>query len=225
MFAGLGDALEHAHWLDMVNAAHQAGIWGIGLQTDLHVDQATLEQLVQAPLDLVVIDLNADDPATYDQLMGGDSLDAVRHRIQWLLTHRRTERGLARPWIVPRMVKTRDNVSNLESFFDRWMHFAGYAVVTGPTTGGGLMPDQAVIDMAPPTRFACRQLARRMTVLSDGRVALCDQDWLGEHAPVADDHATIAEHWKNRCAIERDHQAGNWDGYTLCRRCRQWHRP
>lgn len=225
MFAGLGDALMHEGWLDMIQAARDAGAWGVGLQTDLQVDQPTLEKLVEAPLDLIVIDLNADTPQTYERLMGGDALDVIRNRIQWLLTHRRTGQGLARPWIVPRMVKTRDNVSELEPFFDRWMHFAGYAVVTGPTIGGGLMPEQAVIDMAPPTRFACRQLARRMTILSSGRVAMCDQDWAGDHAIGRIDDKSISEQWKHLCSIERDHQAGNWDGYALCCTCRQWHRP
>ncbi|WP_348246604.1 SPASM domain-containing protein, partial [Salmonella enterica] len=60
--------------------------------------------------------------------------------------------------------------------------YTGHAVIEPACTGCGAMPDLAPVPMTPPRRRPCRQLGRRMTILSDGTVAGCDQDWRGEAA-------------------------------------------
>ncbi|NBB83016.1 MAG: hypothetical protein GVY28_06370, partial [Alphaproteobacteria bacterium] len=219
MLGGLGDALLHPQWECLVDAARRAGLWGLGLETDLRADARTLGRLVDLPLDCIVVNVNADEAPTYARLMGEDAHRAVLDNVQWLLAHRRG--GL--PWIVPRMIKTVDNVAELEGFVDRWQHVCGVAVVTGPPEGAGRMPDLAVLDMAPPRRVACRQLAHRMTILSNGRAARCDQDWTGEHG-VGDATVTpLAELWASVQRIHADHHDQRFDG--PCANCRQWYRP
>ena len=72
---------------------------------------------------------------------------------------------------------------------------------------------------------ACRQLANRMTIHSDGRVALCDQDWLGR-ACVGDANTTpLAELWSATRTMRLAHDQGRWDESELCRGCHEWHRP
>ncbi len=213
---GLGDALMHRQWDRIVEAAHDAGLWGIGIETDLRVDEDTLRRIVDLPLDMVVVRLNADEPATYARLMGDDAHTQVLDHIQWLLQHRTD----SLPWVVPHMIKTIDNVAEMESFVDRWTICCGQAVVTGPPQAAEAT---AVMDMAPPRRAACRQLARRMTIHSNGQVARCDQDWLGEHAVgnVADE--TIDTLWRRVRKVYDEHEAGAYSG--ACANCRQWHRP
>jgi len=219
MFGGLGDALLHPQWERLVAMARQAGVWGLGLETDLRVDAETLGRLVECPLDCIVVHLNADDPQTYARLMGDDAHTTVLDNVQWLLANRRG--GL--PWIVPRMIKTTDNVAELEGFVDRWTHVCGAAVVAGPPEGAGVMPDLAVLDMAPPRRMACRQLAHRMTLLSDGRAARCDQDWTGEHGVGDVTDTPLPDLWRRVQQIHAAHHEQRFDG--PCANCRQWHRP
>ncbi len=219
MLGGIGDALVHPRWPDMVRAAREAGVWGVGVETDLHVEPDTLRALVELPLDAIVVRLNADEPQTYARLMGADMHTRVLDNIQWLLNHR--TRGL--PWVVPHMIKTTDNVAEMEGFVDRWTQFCGHAVVAGPPQGAGVMPDVAVMDMAPPRRVACRQLSHRMTILSDGRAALCDQDWAGEHALGRVGDEALSALWLRVGTVGREHRAGCYHG--ACADCRQWHRP
>jgi len=225
-FGGLGDALEHPQWRRAVGLARAAGVRGVHLETDLHVDEATLDALLAAPIDVLSVRLNADVPETYDRLMGGESLETVRNRIGYLLEHRSAATRL--PWIVPRMIKTTDNVEELESFVDRWLTFTGHAVVEPPLDAAGTaaaLTAQAVIDMAPPRRVACRQLGRRMTIHADGRVALCDQDWTGEQTVGDANREPLSEAWARLQAIEQRQQGGCFDAPSLCAGCRQWHRP
>jgi radical SAM protein with 4Fe4S-binding SPASM domain len=226
ILGGIGDALVHPQWQAIVAAARDAGLWGVVLRTDLQ-DEALQEELgrrlQQCSADAVIVNLNADEPATYEKLMGPDGLDVARGHIQWLLNHREQAPTPGLPWIVPAMVKTPDNVTELESFVDRWVYFTGTVLVEGPSTGGGRMPDMAVLDMAPPVRCACRQLHTRMTLLSDGTVARCDQDWQASAAIGHVDDAPLTELWAKLQRLRADHEAGAYDG--PCKECREWHRP
>ncbi len=224
---GIGDPLLHPQWLEFVAAAADAGIAGIHLHTDLLVDQPVLEQLAASSVEVVSVNVPADTAETYEQLMGVDGFSQVRSNLEWLLNARRSpERArLGLPWVVPRFAKTAQNVEELETFFDRWSYWASGAVIESPTTGAGLMPDLAVIDMSPPIRRPCRQLAGRLTVLTDGRVALCDQDWLGRACLGHVDHQSLDETWARITTARRQQASGEVSPDSICAGCREWHRP
>ncbi len=217
---GIGEPLLHERWSDIVSAARQQGLWGVHLQTDLRVEPDPVAALLEAPLDLISVRLNADREETYHTLMVVEGLPEVWNRIERMIKGR----GSAVPWIVPRLMKTAQNVDELGDFFDRWTHWCGQAVIEGPSTGCGLMPDLSVIDMSPPSRGVCRQLGRRMTVLSDGCAALCDQDWQGQGLDREAAHSQ-ASAWSATQAVAAQHAKGHPEAHPLCARCREWHRP
>ena len=240
---GLGDALLHEHWLAVVRAAHRANVLGIAIHTDLIVDQSTLAQLIEAPIDVVCVRLNADTSRRYHQLMGVDQFALVMENMRALLNHRFQGIGdtameqtdgpasgessgrLGLPWVVPHLIKTRENMADMETFFDRWLHFAQSAVIEPAATGVGLIPDQSPMSMAPPKRFGCRQIEHRMTIHSDGTVAQCDQDWLGR-ASVGDAKTeALSEIWRVMHQRQWAHRQGQWNDLALCKDCVEWHRP
>ena len=225
---GLGDALLHPHWPELVEAARDAGVLNIALDTDLLCDTDTLERVMDSPVDVLSVRLNADTAETYRQVMGDDCFETVAKNLHYVLQKRgeRWERGEPRlPWLVPRLTKTADTLPDLESFFDRWMLAEGHAVVEPAQTGVGLMPAQSPMPMAPPKRRPCRQLAGRMTVLSDGRVALCDQDWQGRAALGEAQTESLLDIWQRVRTPATAHAQGRFDELTLCGACEEWHRP
>ncbi len=254
---GLGDALLYEHWAGVVEAAHDAGVLGIAIETDLLVDTPVLELLLELPIDVITVRLHADTAKTYIDATGGNEEDFTKviGNLQWLLTQRNRRAGRCPvttepvthdgvfdstpvdkagrdgegspglPWIVPQLVKTRQTLGDLETFFDRWVHFAGHAVIEPASTGCGLMPELSPVRMAPPKRLPCRQLQQRMTIHSDGRVALCDQDWLGRGS-VGDARSTpLTEIWRAMRTVRDQHDGGRWDEQPLCAACHEWHRP
>lgn len=225
---GLGDALLHLEWDKIVQAAHEAGVLGIAIETDLLCEQDTLDRLLELPIDLVSLRFNADTAETYQRVMGVDGFKTVADNLRYLL-HQRNARweagGTRLPWIVPRLVKTAETLKDMESFFDRWMMVEGQAVIEPAQSGCGLMPDQSPMVMAPPKRIACRQLGGRMTILSDGRVALCDQDWQGRGA-LGDTHTeTLIDIWQRVREPTAKHAQGCFDSLPQCAACVEWHRP
>ncbi len=158
---GLGDALLHPQWDVIVQAAHDAGVLGIAIETDLLCDTTALDRIFELPIDVVSVRFNADTAETYQKVMGMDGFSTVANNLRHMLQRRneRCEAGEPRlPWIVPHLTKTAETLRDMESFFDRWMLAEGHAVIQPAQSGCGLMPEQSPMAMAPPKRRPCRQL-------------------------------------------------------------------
>jgi len=226
LLGGLGDAMLHPDWQSIVHAAHDAGVFSIGLETDLLCDESELAPLLELPIDLIVTRFNADTAETYQQTMGADHYKRVLDNTQWLFNQRMQKDGRgAMPWQVPSMVKTLDTLPELESFFDKWSHYMGQALLAPACTGCGLMPAMSPVPMTPPDRRGCLQLTRRMTILSNGTVARCDQDWLGR-APIGDTRTkTLIDIWRDSKPLAEAHAEQRLSELTICGDCVEWHRP
>jgi radical SAM protein with 4Fe4S-binding SPASM domain len=118
-------------------------------------------------------------------------------------------------------------MDEMEPFYDQWTAKAGSAVIVGPSDYAGQLKDLSVMNMAPPTRFACERIFTRAMVLADGRVTVCDQDFRGLHAVGSLATNSLSTLWTSEAmaAVRHSHQAGTYDGMPLCTACREWHRP
>ncbi len=227
---GLGEPLLHPGWERIVGdavgargarGARGAGLMAVCVETDLLCEPGEVDRLLELGPDVVSVRLNADTAETYRAVMGIDAFSKVAENVRRLFQER--EHGY--PWIVPRLIKTSRTLADMESFFERWVRAEGAAVIEPARPGCGLMPVLSPVPMAPPRRVACRQLGARMSILSDGVVALCDQDWLGR-APLGDAKASsLAEIWKRAGELADLHRAGRAGEVGLCGGCSEWHRP
>ena len=238
-FGGLGDAMLHEHWIDAVKMAHDYGALGICLHTDLQREPEEIIKILNLPIDILCVHFNADSQATYDKVNAPISEEYNFKRLtdnfQWLLNERNrlwqvdnSTMTPGMPWLVPHLTKVADNLKDMETFFDRWMHFTKQAVILPSQSGCGLIPELGPVRMAPPTRMPCRQLSRRISIHSDGTVAQCDQDWLGK-APIgslANGDVSLPQLWENRGQSLCDkHNQLDLDTLELCQNCHEWHRP
>lgn len=234
---GLGDALAFDSWRQVVQAAGNAGVFGLAMDTDLTCDETVVHELLEMPIDVLTVRLNADTATIYAQAMadtGTDDLALFTRTTGNLETYLNTLRhrlatGTTPTWLVPRLVKTKQTLPDMEAFFDRWTHFAGHAVIEPAQPGrgehGDLMPGGGMVTMASPQRRGCRQVEQRLTILSNGVVAQCDQDWLAAR-PLGDARAQgLSDIWLGARILREDHQAGRWNQHRLCSECRQWNRP
>ena len=225
LFGGLGDPLLHADWFSVLERATNAGLLGVGLETDLLVDEETIDRLATLPLDVIAVRINADSAATYEQLMGVDGYAKVMDNLQRLFKARNGNRqtGIGfRGWVVPRLVKVAENLSDLETFFERWMMVAGWAVVDRAKTGRGLIPDLSPVPMEVPigagSPVDMTRQKQRLTVLSDGTVCLCGEDWLGRLPLGSVNERGMAELWRGSAALADVSEGGE----CVCPSCSQW---
>ncbi len=226
---GLGDPLEHEQFFEFVKSAKAKGVWGIHVETDLGVSDAIVDELLTCGVDVISMRIHVDKHGTYDELICPDDttrFDLVISNVERLINIRNNS-GSALPWLVPIMTKVPETIDQVEPFFDRWTHFLGHAVIRYPAYGCGLMPSLGGTEMHPPKRFGCRQLPKRMTVLSDGVVALCDQDWQGEGQGSGGDliASSLLEVWQGMAGVRDMHSLKLWEEMSLCGKCKEWHRP
>jgi hypothetical protein len=216
VFAGAGDPLLHDRLGDFIAAAKSAGIAAISVETDFFgASPERVSALAASGVDIVSVHLPAAGAETYRQVMGVDGLDSVIALIKQFVQHRAAaRRGL--PLLVPTLVKCRQNLPEMESWYDQWLRALGCAVITGPSDFGGLIPNVAIADMTSPNRKPCVSLSRRLMVLSDGTIVSCEQDILGRQ-PLGQD---VREAWKRA----REMRSRSWEQYPVCSKCKQWNR-
>jgi hypothetical protein len=221
--AGIGDPLLCDELLPVVEAARSAGIAAIHVETDLVAGD--IAGLARSEIDVVSFHAPALSQQTYANVMGADRYTAVLENVRTFIAERaRRSRGV--PILVPTFTKCRENLGEMEAWYDQWLRALGAAVVSGPSDFAGQIPDIAVADMSPPKRVPCRRLWSRLVIHSDGTAVACEQDFAGNHPLGNVLETSVTEIWQNRLAqIRADHRGGAFGRHPLCGGCRDWHRP
>jgi hypothetical protein len=225
-FAGIGDPLATENFPDIVAAARTAGLRTLQVETDLLCDDGlAINHLVHAGFDAVSVHLPALTAATYEKVMGLDGYARVLDNIYRFVAERQKV-GTGLPLLIPIFTKCRDNIGEMEAWYDQWLRALNCAVIRGPSTFAGMIPNVAAADMTPPGRKPCARLASRLTVLSDGRIVSCEEDAAGAQTLGHLAADTLESVWRNRvAALRADHQVGHWANHPLCAACDEWHRP
>jgi hypothetical protein len=222
-FAGDGDPLLYPHLLDVLRAARTAGANNICVQTDLlsHFSPL-LTALHENLIDVLSLTTYGHTAATYNKVSNTTLHTTLTDNLHTLAT---ACRAMANPpLIVPRLLKVRDTIPELEPFFDTWINQTGWAVIDSPTSRAGTLPQTAVIDMAPPKRRPCRRLWDRLLLRANGAAVACDQD---PHDGLVLGHLeshSLQQLW-NGTALTSLRQRHADATYPIpCTACSEWHR-
>ena len=167
---GVGDPLPAPDCGNIVAAARDAGIGAIHLRTDLlNLTVQQLEAIIDWPIDVISISIPAVTARTYLAMMGVDGLAKVLENVRKLVELRfARKRGV--PLLVPVFVKCKQNLAEMEIWYDKWLPTLGSAVITGTSDFAGLIADHSAADMTPPLRRPCQRLQSKMHILSDGQL-------------------------------------------------------
>ncbi|HMO26198.1 MAG TPA: hypothetical protein PKB10_08000, partial [Tepidisphaeraceae bacterium] len=226
VLAGVGDPLLSPIVADVIACARSRGIESIAIETDLlAVNSETLDAISGGKVDIVSVMIPAISQETYGRIMGAPRLaEAIENLKTLLMKRQQGSRGV--PIVVPTFVKCRENLHEMESWYDQWINALGAAVIRGPSTCGGKLPDVSVSPMSPPTRRACGRINQRLTILSDGAIVPCEEDVLGSQMLGRAGVDRIADVWQQAMSKLREtHRTGNVLSLPVCGSCDQWARP
>jgi hypothetical protein len=235
VLGGFGDPLRHPQLpavFDALRPIDQDGVYGLAVRTSaVDLTDEIIDGLISHGVDVLNVPLDAWTPALYGALQTpGDqeaaNLDAVLDNLTRLATAK-AERQSVTPLVVPEFCKSRDNLHEMDDFYDGWMRRLGIASLTGFNHFGHRVPDRGVIQMAPSRRTPCRRVRSRAMVLADGRLTLCDQDFEGAQTIGDLGQASLAESWSGvtLSKIRGAHFSDSTELPEVCRRCDEWHRP
>lgn len=214
------------HALNLIALADRAGVRSVHIRTDLlPADRDAIDALAESTVEVVSVHIPATTPQTYAAVMGVDRLGEVIENVRRFVTVR-NQRRRGVPVLAPTFTKTRENLAEMETWYDQWLRAVGTAVIVGPSTFAGAIPDVGVGDMSPPKRLACRRLASRVTVLSDGSVVSCEEDLRGRQIIGNVNDSPLDAIWAQQFGRLRQlHADQQWDACEVCRTCSEWHRP
>lgn len=227
VLGGFGEPLLHPRFAEIISILRQAGIYAIAVNTNgLALDDAIAGAMLDARVDVVSVFLDATAAETYRSLQGHDGLEAAKRGIDRLAAARVARHQVA-PVTVAQLTKVRANLPEMESFVDEWLRRGIWPNVVGYSHRAGQCPERAVMSMAPPVRRPCRRLQSRLTVLADGTVTACDQDYAGKHAVGRLSTQGIGDIWRGAAmtTLRARHRTGAYHTLELCRGCDEWHRP
>jgi len=236
VLGGFGDPLRHPDFPAVLRLVRPAGgvpgVFGLAIKTaGVDLTDAAAEDILAARVDVLSLTLDAWAPPTYARLHSPTDtakadLEATLGRAQ-RLTDRRLAAQSVVPILVPEFCKARENVEEMDAFYDGWLRRNGAASITGYSHYGAQLTDRGVIDMRPPVRTACRRIRSRCTILADGSVVVCDQDFRGRVVVGSVIRQSLREVWQGEAMqrIRQAHQKQDWEATELCATCEEWHRP
>ncbi|NLX15036.1 MAG: NTP transferase domain-containing protein [Phycisphaerales bacterium] len=227
VFGGFGDPLLHPEFTRCLECCHQAGLFGLAVRTPaVHLDKTSGDALFACEIDVLNVLIDATTASTYRQIHAADHFDRVQSNIHGFLETQCNQQKPV-PLTVCELLKTADNLDEMEEFYDYWTLKTGAAVLGGPSHYAGQWPNRAVMDMAPPARTPCTRLFNRLMVLADGRVTACDQDFQGRYTVGSLADQSLQAIWTGppMTAIRQGHLVGRFDAMPLCPACSEWHRP
>ena len=167
-------------------------------------------------VDSLIVSIDGGDKETFEGIRLGLNYDEVRGNVLRFL-HRRRKLGLDKPHVSIAMVTVDENKHTRQKFRDAWeeaddVRYSVYFNWGGRLDNGGRTPHKVNF---------CERLYHYITILADGRVALCCFDSEAEYVLGDVSSQSIHEIWhspefneKRRLLYERD-----FKGLPICGGC------
>ncbi len=225
--AGHGDPLLHPRFGEVCALLRSVGVYGIGVETPLvNFTNDRMAALFDNRIDVLEVRIDADTATTYELVHRSDAFERVVANVDRLEQARR-QRQIPQPLIVCSLTRCERTLSELESFYDRWIQKVGSAVIRGYNDYCGRLPPDNLLPSTPDVRQPCRRLTSRLTLLADGTVALCHQDYRGELRLGNWREQSLREIWNGPRLgeVRRRHEEGRLEPLPACGRCTEWSRP
>lgn len=199
-FGHAGDPLWHPLLPRFIRMARDAGVRGVHVRTELVADPPRIDAMLEAAPDGISVDLHAGTPGAYRALMGINRFERVVENLERLIAGKGSgDPRLSRPLLAVRIQRRAETITEIGAFVDAWERRAGTVVVEGiphfessPET----RPDP-LLPCEPPIESIRREGARRMVILSDGRVPISELDLLGERTIGSVTRSGVFELWRD----------------------------
>lgn len=227
VLGGFGDPLQHPAFAEICRELRATGIAGLAVTTPLvDLPDALLDALVDAPVDVMEVQIDAHTADTYERVHGRDAFAQVRRNIERVLSRRKSVSS-PEPLVVPSITRCTATLAEVEDFYEFWIRNSGAALVRGYRSFSGALPADSLLPTTPPVRTACRQVAHAPMLLADGNLTHCGEDFAGVQTcgnarseALTDVLASAA-----RTRFIAAHSALKLSGTELCANCDAWHQP
>lgn len=222
-----GEPLYHPELETMIRMASERR-----LATRIHTNATMLDReravsLLEAGPDLISFSFDGYDKATYEAVRIGGVYEETLQNINYFLEEKK-RRGLKKPYTVIQIIEPVGMTPGYRDQLDasgRRFLAAGLDkfYVKKPHNWAGNAPGEYSLDRH---HLLCTFLYYSMTILWNGLVCPCPQDWYGTMVMGDLNHQTVEEVWNGEPirGMRRRASAGDFEG-LLCHGCDRIFRP
>ena len=144
-------------------------------------------------LDSLIVSIDGGDKQTFEKIRLGLDYDQVRSNVLYLI-RRRNQLGKKKPHVSIAMVTTPENKDSREKLKGAWRE-ADQVRLSMFFNWAGQIPKETTFS---GKQNFCERLFHYMTILADGKVALCCFDSEGEHLLGDANTTPLVEIWKSQ---------------------------
>ena len=222
-YAADGESLLHPNFIEFVEETKDAGIGPVDLTTNaMTLDDEKMRRLLQAPIDVIDVSLDAFTKETYEQIRIRGKFDVVVANLKRLI-ELRDELGSPTK-IMTSIIQQKEAMGEVEEFEKFWGQYVDEVIVRGLNSDLGIVAVSETYFNDDLERWPCHQFWKRVTVNHDGDVRFCVEDWrnTGLVGNVMD--TSIAEMWKSPVyeELRERHATGRWNDVKMCEKCQDW---
>lgn len=223
-FGGYGDPFKHPRLFEFISYANEKGIFGIHLAASgEYIDAETFKKLSECGVDAVSVPLDALTKETHAALHpNGDFEKIVDNLLK--ITPQKREMKTDHPMVFPEFIKLRENVGEMEEFFEKWFAEVGCVDLKGACGFAGQVDDRSIMHLNLGRRVPCEHLLREMTIFADGTVPLCKYDYRAAHpiGNVFKDGVRAIWLGPEMESAWKAHYAAEYGDLPFCAACREW---
>lgn len=116
------------------------------------------------------------------------------------------------------------NTELWETFYDKFLPVE-HAIIGHFNNFCGQIEDRSVVDVTPLKRFPCKQLQAGISILWNGDVILCRQDFEGKYSlgNLKEQYLIDILESEKLKSIWQAHKKGEYDKLPLCKDCKEWY--
>ncbi|MEX0876424.1 MAG: 6-hydroxymethylpterin diphosphokinase MptE-like protein [Phycisphaerales bacterium] len=200
VFDGAGDPLMHPEAMGLVALAREDGAACVELRTDLQREGLAAAELVESGIDILSVDVLAEQRETYAHLTGQDRLEQVHTRLQDILDTASADPSCPMQ-LTARITRCDAVYGEIEAFYDKWLMLTGAAVID-PLPA--FVRSQRVSALPVPAARAAQIDRSTMRILCDGVVVdRAGHPILSQGAPINAIVEGVGQAYQRMCSAMR----------------------
>lgn len=200
-----------------------------GLHTRIHsnilpLNEGNIDAFLNPALDELSISFDGPNDEHYDRIRVGGNFDACLKKTRWLLEEK-ARRGLTKPRITIQSIQLKgedpDALLRGDEELLKGLAYDAINIIPSHSFAGYYKDGVRGTDDTPANYDACGMLYNRITVLWDGRVVACCNDFLAQYVTgdVHDDDLMTIWNGDRFRALRATLAEGRWREVDLCREC------
>lgn len=178
-------------------------------------------ELIKAGLDKLTISFDGITKKTYESIRVNGDFNKVLANIESLIQNK-IKLSSKTPFLTIQIIRMPENEPELDSFVEYWRDKVDFISVTniGATAGSSEILSHSLRQRSEKERVSCQQLWQRLSILWDGKVTVCCNDYNGFLTLGNYGESSLTDYWHSKKLnnLRQKHKKHDFSN-IICRKC------